>query len=302
MSRKGAMALNKVARRICPPILVDVGRWIGRKLHGSASALPEWEYVPERWDRQTLDPHVKGWNVTSVLEAYRAKWPAFVKALEGNGPLGISHEATTITAHDHSSHNTLMCYAYVLALAATGNERISILDWGGGIGHYYLISKAILPGVEILYHCKDVPVLCAYGRELFPEVQFYEDESFLERSYDLVLVSASLQYSEEWSHDFGQLASVAEDYLYVTRLPVVFHSPSFVVLQRAYRYGYDTEYLGWFFNREEFLQCASDAGMNLIREFLIMEKPFVPGAPEQGEYRGFLFQPFVRRGQTGTPS
>jgi putative methyltransferase (TIGR04325 family) len=289
------MLLKNIARRTLPPILLDAGRWMRKKMCTPKLGAPEleWEYVPEGWARGQIDPYIKGWNVASVLETYKAKWPAFVEACEGNGPLGISHEATEITTANYSFHNTIMCYAYVLALAAREKEKVSILDWGGGIGHYCLISKAVLPGVEILYHCKDVSVLCAYGRELFPEARFYEDESFLEQFYDLVLVSASLQYNEKWSHSLRQLASVTKGYMYVTRLPIVLHSSSFVVLQRAYNFGYDTEYLGWFLNRDEFLQCASGTGMKLLREFLIDEKPSsVYRAPEQGEYRGFLFQPF----------
>jgi len=300
VTKSGVRLLKNIAKRTLPPILVDAGKWVRDKTCRSRLSLsePEWEYIPEGWERQRVDPHIKGWNVARVLEACKAKWPAFVKALEGNGPLGVSHEATTISTDNYSFHNTIMCYAYVLTLTARSKERVSILDWGGGIGHYYLISKAVLPGVEILYHCKDLPVLCAHGRKLFPEARFYEDESFLEQSYDLVLASASLHYSEKWSHRFRQLASVTKSQMYVTRLPVVFHSPSFVVLQRAYNFGYDTEYLGWFLNRDEFLQCASDAGMRLMREFLIDERPsFVYGAPELGEYRGFLFQPF-RRGES----
>lgn len=299
MATSSTMLLKNLAKRLFPPILLDAGRWVRDQMHRSRLELPEWEYVPEGWERQKADPHIKGWNVTSVLEAYKARWPAFVKALEGNGPLGVSHEATTIASHNYSFHNTIMCYAYVLALAARSKEKVSILDWGGGIGHYYLISKAVLPEVEILYHCKDLPVLCAQGRELFPEAQFYEDDSYLERRYDLVLVSASLQYSEKWTHSLRQLASATGNYLYVTRLPVVLHHPSFVVLQRAHKYGYDTEYLGWFLNRDEFLECASDAGMKLNREFLIDERPIVYRAPEQGEYRGFLFQPSREGSDTG---
>jgi putative methyltransferase (TIGR04325 family) len=302
MTGTGMGPLSNTARWISPAILVRAARWARDKARTWRLGLPEWEYVPEGWERQKVDPLIKGWNVAGVLESYKAKWPLFVKALEGSSPLGISHEATAITTADYSPHNTLMAYAYVLALAARKKEAVSILDWGGGIGHYYLISKAVLPDVEILYHCKDLPILCGHGRELFPEAQFYEDESFLERRYDLVLVSTSLQYSEEWSRVLRQLASVAEDYLFVTRLPVVFHNPSFVVLQRAYQYGYDTEYLGWFLNRDDFLRCAVDAGMRLIREFLIMERPFVRGAPEQGEYRGFLFEPAPRTEEADTAS
>ena len=86
--------------------------------------------------------------------------------------------------------------------------------------------------------------------------------------------------------------------MYVTRLPIVFNNPSFVVLQRAYNFGYDTEYLGWFINRDEFLQCAKDTDMEFLREFLIDERPSsVHGASEVGEYRGFLFQPSVKEAE-----
>lgn len=84
---------------------------------------------------------------------------------------------------------------------------------------------------------------------------------------------------------------VSQDYLYVTRLPIVSKAPSFVVVQRPWPFGYETEFLGWFLNRGELLECARDSGLELTREFLIQEMPVVKGAPEQGEYRGFLFRP-----------
>jgi hypothetical protein len=70
----------------------------------------------------------------------------------------------------------------------------------------------------------------------------------------------------------------------------VHQSPSFVVVQRPYAYGYHTEYMGWFFNRQAFIQRISQEGMTFLREFLIAEKYPVPNAPEMGEARGFLFQ------------
>ena len=91
----------------------------------------------------------------------------------------------------------------------------------------------------------------------------------------------------------SHLAAAARSYLYITRLPIVRHAASFVVVQRPSSSGYFTEYLGWFLNREEFLCHLASQGMKLRREFLIAERPQVPRAPEQCEYRGFLFQ---RRG------
>ena len=184
-----------------------------------------------------------------------------------------------------------MAYAYVLTLAARKKDQISLLDWGGGIGHYCILGRALLPEVEIDYHCKDVPILCQGGRELFPEARFYDDtKTCFKRTYDLVLASSSLQYSEDWTGTVTQLASASRPYLYVTRLPIVHRAASFVVIQRPYQHGYKTEYLSWFLNRQEFLNYMNSLGMDLVREFLIQERPFVHGAPEQGESRGFLFR------------
>lgn len=278
------MKLKKVAKRVAPPIVLDAARWLRRPFAGA----PEWEYVPEGWARR--DPKIKGWNEGSILETQKAKWPSFVASLHGSGPLGIAHEATTPSANDYAAHNTLMAYAYVLALAARKKDRISILDWGGGLGHYYLISRALLPGIEIDYYCKDVPLLCQGGRELLPEVTFYETEQeCFGRTYDLVLASTSLHYSEDWKRVAELLAAASHSYLYVARLPVVWHARSFVVVQRPYQYGYATEYLGWYLNQQEFLGHLKALSMELVREFLMQDKAFIVGAPEQGEYKGFLF-------------
>jgi putative methyltransferase (TIGR04325 family) len=294
------MTLKEVAKHCLPPIIADGVRYLlkgKRRLQESGhSKVPEWEYVPEGWRRK--DPRVKGWNVESILETQKAQWPDFLRMVRANGTLDAVHrlavarEASAPSDNDYAAHNTIMAYGYVIARAAWKRDCISILDWGGGIGHYYLISKALLPEIEIEYHCKDVPILCQGGRELLPEVKFYEkEEECFTRTYDLVLTSSSLQYSEDWKGIAEQLALATHSYLYITRFPIVHRPTSFVAVQRPYRYGYQTEYLCWFLNRQEFLTHMSTLEMELIREFLIHERPHVQKAPEQGEYRGFLFRP-----------
>jgi putative methyltransferase (TIGR04325 family) len=252
-------------------------------------SLPEWEWVPDGF--AVRDPRIQGWNVESILQTQNAKWPRFVELIRGTGPLGVAHEAPSLDNQDFGAHNTLMSYAYVLSLAARHRDDLTVLDWGSGVGHYYHISRALLPEVRLDYHCKDVPMLCQGGRELSPGATFHDRDDCLRRAYDLVLVSGSLQYSEDWKGIVARLATAARSYLYVTRLPVVRKAASFAVVQRPSPYGYRTEYLGWFLNREEFLGHLTELGMELRREFLIYERPHVSGAPEQCEYRGFLFLP-----------
>jgi putative methyltransferase (TIGR04325 family) len=93
----------------------------------------------------------------------------------------------------------MISYGYVLALAARKKDKLTILDWGGGVGHYYLYSKALLPEVGIEYHCYDVPNLCRLGRKLLPEIHLHDDERDLfGRQYDVVVSSSSLHYFENW--------------------------------------------------------------------------------------------------------
>lgn len=252
----------------------------------------EWEFVPEGWARQGA--WIKGWNVEAIADAHRATWPSYMRSIEGPGPLGVYHEVPVGEAVRRDvpiQQNVIMSFAYVLALAARVKDHVSILDWGGGIGHYYPLSQALLPGVEIEYHIKDVPVLCAEGRALFPQVHYYEDDSCLRSHYDLVFASNSLQFSPTWEKTLSSLAAATRGYLFVTRVPVSVTGSSFVVLQRAYGYGYDTEFLGWVLGRDELLEVAARAGMSFRREF-VFHSWSIPDAPKDPvELRGYLFAP-----------
>ena len=91
-----------------------------------------------------------------------------------------------------------------------------ILDWGGGLGHYYLLAKTFLPeNFRLDYHCKDVPTIVHAGKELAPEINWYQDDSCLCRDYDLVMVSGSLQYCREWRHFLKQIRKATRRYFFL---------------------------------------------------------------------------------------
>ncbi|MEI6370131.1 MAG: hypothetical protein WCO49_10520 [Nostocales cyanobacterium ELA608] len=188
-------------------------------------------------------------------------------------------------------HNIVITYGYVLALTSRQKSELSLLDWGGGIGHYYLISQKLIPDLIIDYHCKDVPILAEYGQELFPKAHFYSDESCLSRKFDLVFASTSLHYSQNWQHTLKGLAEATSGYLFITRLPIVHQVASYVMVQRPYEYGYNTEYLGWCLNKDEFLSVAASFNLGVIREFISQVSPYIHNAPAQPQYWGFLFAP-----------
>lgn len=283
-------------RAVLPPILYDGLRRLRRRVLGRR---PEWEYVPEGWARA---PTLRGWNVQAMADRHRLLWPRWTHTLLGTGLVGVDfwlslrtgyYEAELVPTDLPFAHNAILVFGYALALTARGRDRLSILDWGGGVGQFLPITKALLPDVKVDYHVKDVPVLCELGRELNPQAHFYADDSWRERRYDLVFSTAAFQLHEEWEDSLAALARVTDGHLLLTRTPVVFRNPSFVVLQRAEAYGVETEFLGWFLNRDEIVTCARDAGMELTREFLMVDGCPAEGVPEQATFRGFLFRPAI---------
>ena len=252
-------------------------------------ASPEFEYIPNGWEYLHDHPEVKGWDVEDILQVYLKQWEPFVEMAQSTGPLSGIHESV-LAKVSIEGHNSIMIFAYSLALAAHRHTHLSMLDWGGGIGHYYLIAKALMPMIDIEYHCKDTPILSSHAQKLFQEAYFYSDASCLDRQYDFVLASGSLQYWQNWSGTFSQLANATSGYLLVTRLPIVKMVPSYVFIQRPYLHMYNTEYLAWCLNREEFINCAQESGLHLVREFLVGDNHPIQNAPEKCEYLGFLFR------------
>src|SRR5262249_44981401 len=176
-------------------------------------------------------------------------------------------------AHDLSkpglaASTVLMAFGYVLALAAREKDHLSLLDWGGGGGHYNPISQTLLSPGGIEKPCNDVPALCQAGAELQPAVAFHEDdESCFARDYDLVVANGSLEYLEGWGNTMRRLAAASRGYLYIGRLPIVREVPSFTVIQRPYRHGYATEYVSWGLDPQGFLGHAQRLGVRPARRW-----------------------------------
>lgn len=281
--------LRALIRDLLPPMLVRLTRPLR-----SPPPDPDWEYRPEGWSHS---PDVRGWDVPEVAERQADRWPALAKAWNGPGPFSSSPEKAFELDRDIATHNTLMCFAYVVALAVRQRRTLSALDWGGGIGQYWLLARAALAdagftSADLDYHVVDVPSACEVGGRVAPSVSFHTTMNGVQgRTFDLVVASGSLQYAHDWPSVLAELAAVTSRYLYVTRLPLSSRAPSFVVVQRPHRYGYDTEYQNWILNRDEVLTVAARNGMELVREFVIDEQAAVQGAPETSHYGGFLFRP-----------
>lgn len=248
----------------------------------SKPADDEWSYCPQGWE--DTDASV-AWNHPSVSATMTDNWRRHAASVVAPSILGKRDDGSV----DVGLHNTLVTFGFVVAEAATSRARLRVLDWGGGVAPYFTLAAALLPELELDYHCADVPSVNTAGRRLQPEVTFHDEDTWERHSFDLVVSSSSLQYMRDWRSLVSRLAAVAEHRLFITRLPIVDDAPSFVVRQRPHQHGYATEYQGWCLNRQELLAAVDSHGLRLRREFHVAEQLVVPGAPAAGRYAGFLF-------------
>lgn len=256
---------------------------------------PEWEMVP---DTDEVWAAHGGWTHDSILRTQLEKWPDFLRSVEAARPLGQSHEAAAGTPPDYFTHNTIMSFGYALGRVAARRETVSVLDWGGGLGHYYCYARALFPDLKLDYVVKDFPGFCEAGRKLLPDANYVSDETeALSRSYDFVFASSSVPYTRDLYTLIGRLCDSAGEWLMITRTPMIENHDDFVVVQRPYMYGYMTEYAGWFINRRRLVNFVLARGFHLERQFLIAEEQYVPNAPERGVDAGFLFRRTTPRRQ-----
>ena len=192
-------SVHRFAQLITPPILSKAIARLPRSIRRSPEGgfridfRSEWEHVPEGWRHH--DPRAIGWRHASIAATQRRTWATYSRLIRDTGPLAFNFFAKDeIVPTDESAHNGLMTFAYVLARAAQGKRQLSVLDWGGGPGHYALVAEALLPELTFDYVVKELPALCELGMELMPSVQFESDEAIcFSRHYDVVLAINSIQ-------------------------------------------------------------------------------------------------------------
>ncbi len=251
---------------------------------------PEWEFVADGWEREAATD--TGWDAGAVAESYRSKWSEFLRSIDGPGPLGVAHERPSdapMRRDDPIAHNIILSFAHALTTAAGDRKSLSVLDWGGALGHYHELARRLTP-LEFDWHVRELTAVCAVGAEVEPEVTFHASDDCLDSKYDLVLVSASLQYSQDWRAQLERLLAAADGWAFLNRIPAVETVPAYPALQRAHAYGYETEYVGWVFHRGELVLAAEELGYELVREYAQVDPIAVAGAPENPRHIGLLLR------------
>ena len=265
------MTMTRLLKPMVPPALWSIGRDVKRRF---VRTVDHYAYAPAGWD--TPLPEGAG------NEAYWASFIARERDYCGGLIARVRAGAPRLTPDEEIVNYIL--FGYVLALAARNRDKVTVIDYGGNLGDYYWIGRALVPGVELEYHCKELPAVAAAGRQMSPDVIWHTDDTCFAVSSDLVVFFGSLPYLPGWADILHRAAQSTRAYLFLS-IPSVRHVPTYVITQRS---GGVTN-LQYLFNASEIVDTVQRAGLRLVREFAMGPHPPVANAPEQPLYVGWLF-------------
>jgi len=265
---------KRILKSVVPPFLWSIGRSVKRRFVRSVTHL---QYAPLGWSTRLPG----GGNSDDF-------WATFI----GQEQAACEELIARIQAHeplldvDGDENTKYAVFGYVLALATRQHSKITVLDYGGNLGDYYWRGRALVPGVELDYHCRELPQVAEAGRRITPDVTWHSDDAVFAHSYDLVMFSSALQCLPNWRDLLFRGGQSARRYLFLSDVATVRDVPAFVVTLRS---GGQTCLLNQL-NRAETIDTAERAGLRLVREFPMGPHPPIANAPEQPTCVGWLFQ------------
>jgi putative methyltransferase (TIGR04325 family) len=263
---------KRVIKSIVPPFLWEIGKDLKRRL---LTSVDHFAFAPDGWSTRlpagaTNEDY---WNRFIARE--RSICEALIAHVKAGDPVSVL-----------TGDMKEVLFGYVLALVARDKQKVTVLDYGGNLGDYYWLARALVPAIELDYHCKELPLVADTGRQITPDVTWHTDNACFDEAYDLVMFSSSLHCLQDWQGILRRASRSARCYLLLSDVPTVRRVPAFVVTQRS---GSMT-HLQCQMNRSEIVDTVERAGLRLIREFEMGPHPRVASAPEQSTCVGWLFE------------
>ncbi len=150
----------------------------------------------------------------------------------------------------------------VVASMLGRQDRVRVLDFGGGFGLGYLLLTRAMPSAiaRVDYTVVESAGICETGRDLFAG---NANPSFRDRLpdaalFDIVHAASVIQYIGDWRALIRQLVGYGARYLSLADIFIGDFS-TFVTLQNYY----DSRIRHWFFNAAEFIGAIEGSGYQL---------------------------------------
>jgi putative methyltransferase (TIGR04325 family) len=180
--------------------------------------------------------------------------------------LTAAHEAHAAVlagqALDYSMRQRNSILTAVSALLLARQERLRVIDFGGGPGFGFLVLQAAIPQAleRIDYHIVEVDGVCRAGAAMFEGGPAPTFHTALPDSLevDVVFTASTLQYIDDWRSICQRLAAFRAPYLVFSDVyagPI----PAYVTLQQYY----GSQIAHWMLNEKEVVDEVQSAGYTL---------------------------------------
>ena len=171
--------------------------------------------------------------------------------------------------------NKLLSYQVISCLLRfcneSNNKKLNVLDFGGGNGSYYFLSKSFLEKIEINWDIVEKEFIFNLGNSMNfyknHKIKFYKDIKDIKNIPDVIIVSGSLQYLDEPEKKMKELSSLGAKYIILDRTQFLKKSgiSKILTIQRWNSFGKILETACWILSKKDIYDNIN--GYEMINEF-----------------------------------
>lgn len=158
----------------------------------------------------------------------------------------------------------------IRAAAAWNDNRVHVVDFGGGLGSKYFWARRTLGlGVELRWTVVELDRHVTYGRDRFASdtLAFERAIEVVPLPVDVVVCDSALQYLPDPAEGASALARTGAQAIVLDRLPYAASGRAEVTLQRIEASIYEAALPSWLLDEREITAAVEAGGYRLARRF-----------------------------------
>ncbi len=162
-----------------------------------------------------------------------------------------------------SCQMSLLPFLAALVSVNSKGGKVSILDFGGGLGSGYISVVAGCTSRDAVdYHIVDTKNICRAGKSYYKDdrqIHYYDCLPKEIQSVDIVHLCSSLQYIEDWKGLLYDIAAYNPQYILLVDVPAG-DIPTYATVQNYY----ESKIPYWFFNVNDIISTMSSTNYTLL--------------------------------------
>jgi putative methyltransferase (TIGR04325 family) len=109
----------------------------------------------------------------------------------------------------------------LLIALASDEKKITVLDFGGGMGDSYLNSLSALEGsnIDVEFHVIDLEATIEFGMKIFPKdmgIHFHTSVNDVTPAVDIIYIGSTLQYVNDYQTLIQKFVKLSPKYIFLT--------------------------------------------------------------------------------------